>query len=188
MDAAAEEFVARGYDATRVIDIADRVGVTSGAVYARWRNKTEVVVAALDHIFQQILPNERLADRGAGERAPSGTNVMLGQRLLEPDERRDVMVQVFGSARNNEHIRQCLQQFLNEEAEQLSDIIEEGKQQGLVDPEISTAAMTLLCQAAALGIQLLVSAEADDRQVPAGSEWNALLSRLIDSVGPPSDF
>ena len=149
MEAAAEEFIERGYEAARVSEVARRAGVTSGAVYARWRDKTEVMVAALDYIFEQILPNRRL-ETLEGEMQPPDLIVMLGECLLEHHHRREVLVQVFGSARNNEDIRHCLQRFLNEEADEISRIIDQGKQDGFADPRFSTAAMSLLCQATAL--------------------------------------
>ena len=184
MEAAAEEFIERGYDAARVTDVARRVGVTSGAVYARWRDKTELMVAALDYIFAQILPSRRVEASGS-EMQPPDLSAMLGASLLERNELREVLVQVFGSARNNEDIRRCLQEFLDEEADQVSRIIDAGKQDGFADPQLSTAAMTLLCQAVGLGVRLLVLSGLNDRHVPTPSEWNELLARLIGSVAPP---
>ena len=184
MEAAADEFIERGYDAARVTDVARRVGVTSGAVYARWRDKTEMLIAALDHVFAQILPCRRI-ETFEGEMQPPDLIVMLGESLLEHNQRREVLVQVFGSARNNEEIGHCLRRFLNEEADEISRIIDAGKQDGFADPQLSTAAMTLLCQAIGLGVRLLVLAGLDDRHVPTPSEWNELLTRLIGSVVPP---
>ena len=185
LEAAAEEFVQRGYDAARVSEIARRADLTPGAVYARWRNKSETIIAALDHIFERILPDQRLEDDGDREVAPFETIATLGAKLLAFDERRDVMTQVFGSARNNAEIRECLTRFLNEEADQLSRIIDKCKDDGPGDPELSTAAMSLLCQGAALGIQLLLASGLDDRHVPSENEWNALLARLTSAVSSP---
>ena len=57
---------------------------------------------------------------------------VLGENLLVFDENKDIMVQVFGSARNNEAIRACLQTYLDDEADQLSRLVEEGKKHGFV--------------------------------------------------------
>ena len=144
------------------------------------------MVAALDYIFQQGLPASRIKKSGVdGMKAPDMIET-LGASLLEVDESRDVLVQVFGSARNNERIRECLLTYLNQDAQQITDIIEEGKQAGLVDPELSTAAMSLMCRAAALGAHLLVSAGLDERYVPTQDEWNRLISTLVGATAPPS--
>ncbi|MBB3383991.1 TetR/AcrR family transcriptional regulator (plasmid) [Rhizobium sp. WW22] len=50
LDAAFEEFVERGYVATRVEDIASRVGVTKGTVYVYFENKEQLFEAMIRHI------------------------------------------------------------------------------------------------------------------------------------------
>ena len=184
LEIAAQEFMERGYEAAPVNEIARGAGVTAGAVYARWHDKSDVLVAALEHVFEQILPDGRLKQSGTDALQPPDMVAILGASLLARDERRDVMVQVFGSARNNEAIRACLQQFFNEEADQLSDIVEVGKEAGFCDPGLSTAAISLLCQAIGIGTHLLITAGRDDRRVPSEDEWNELLWRLISAVGP----
>ena len=183
LDAAAAEFMEHGYEAARVSSIARRVGLTVGAVYARWPHKSDVVVAALDHIFHQILPDRRIKEWVEGEARSSDMMALLGESLLSLDESRDVMVHVFGSARNNGEVRDCLQGFLNEEARQLSYLIEEGKEAGLCDPAFSTAAMALMCQAIGIGTHLVLSAGLDDDLIPSQEEWSVLLRNLISSVG-----
>ena len=184
LEIAAQEFMERGYEAARVNDIARGAGLTAGAVYARWHHKSDVLVAALEHVFEQILPDRRLKQSGTDALQPPDIMAILGASLLAHDELRDVMVQVFGSARNNEAIRACLQQFLNEEADQLGDIVEVGKSAGFCDSGLSTAAISLLCQAIGIGVHLLMSAGRDSRHVPAEDDWEALLWRLINAVSP----
>ena len=184
LQAASEEFIARGYEAARVSDIARRVGVTSGAVYARWPNKTDVIVAALEYMFEQILPDEELENLGGTEGSPAAMLAMLGTNLLHFDPNKEVVVQVFGSARNNEAIRTSLVAYLNKEAEQLSRYVEQAKNDRLFDPEISTAAVTLLCQSIGIGAHLLLSAGLDDRHVPSTVEWESLLWTLMSAAIP----
>ena len=50
LDAAFEEFVARGYAATRVEDIAARVGLTKGAVYFYFETKEDLFEQTLRHV------------------------------------------------------------------------------------------------------------------------------------------
>ena len=78
------------------------------------------MVAALNHIFQKILPAGEIEALGVSEKEPLDIMAVLGENLLVFDENKDVMVQVFGSARNNEAIRACLQTYVDDEADQLS--------------------------------------------------------------------
>ncbi len=74
LDAALEEFVARGFSAARVEDIAERVGVTKGTVYVYFDTKEALFEAMIDHIsapFAEVVerlqeltgsPKERLVE------------------------------------------------------------------------------------------------------------------------------
>lgn len=60
LDAAFEEFTKKGYAATRVEDIAERVGVTKGTVYVYFETKEKLFEAAIEHIsgpFQEAFEN-----------------------------------------------------------------------------------------------------------------------------------
>lgn len=54
MDAAFEEFVAKGFSATRLEDIADRVGVTKGTIYVYFATKEDLFSAMIRHISKPI--------------------------------------------------------------------------------------------------------------------------------------
>jgi AcrR family transcriptional regulator len=54
LDAAFEEFVDSGYVATRVEDIASRVGVTKGTVYVYFETKEQLFEAMIGHISEPL--------------------------------------------------------------------------------------------------------------------------------------
>ena len=187
LEAAAMEFVEHGYDKAVVSNIARRAGVTTGAIYARWPHKSDVMVAALDHIFEQLLPAQRLRDLGIAELSTAEITAIWGADLLNSDETKgvpvQVLVQVFGSARNNEAVRARLQRFLDDQADQLSQLVERAKDEGCCDPELSTAALTLLLQAIGTGTHLLMSPGRDNRHVPVGHDWTTVLLKVLGTAG-----
>ena len=184
LEAAAAEFVERGYDKAVISNIARRAGVTSGAVYPRWPHKGDLMAAALDHLFEQLLPEQRVKDMGIEELPATVMALAWAAQLLEPEQTKDVLVQVFGSARNNAVIQERLQGFLNDQAHQLSMMIERGKDEGFCDPEQDTVALTLLCQAIGIGTHLLLAAGLADRYIPSEQGWLALFAKLLGSVAP----
>ena len=186
LDAAAQVFVEQGYDRAVVSDIARRAGATTGAIYARWPDKNEMMVAALNHLLEQITPEQRMKDLGVSGTSATEVLTAWGVNLLESDGTQDVLVQVFGSARNNPAVQQRLQEFLNLQADQLTDLVERAKDEGLCDRKMSTPAMVLLIQAAGTGTHLLLSAERAERHVPTVEEWVELLA-LLFSAAKPSD-
>ncbi|MCY3661417.1 MAG: TetR/AcrR family transcriptional regulator [bacterium] len=184
LEAAAAEFVEHGYDKAVVSDIARRAGVTTGAVYARWPHKSDVMVAALDRIFEEILPEQRIKDFGLDALSVSGILVAWGASLLSSDATQDVLVHVFGSARNNVAVQERLHRFLADQADQLARYVEQGKEEGTFDAELSTTALTLAIQAIGIGTHLLLSAERADRSVPSEHEWIELLERMVSGLNP----
>ena len=57
LDAAFEAFVERGYAATRMEDIVERIGVTKGTVYVYYRTKEDLFSAMIRHIstpFEEV--------------------------------------------------------------------------------------------------------------------------------------
>ena len=62
LDAAFEEFVAKGFVATRVEDVAERIGVTKGTIYLYFPTKEELFSAMIEHISSPL--EELLRDAG----------------------------------------------------------------------------------------------------------------------------
>ncbi|MBB3656763.1 AcrR family transcriptional regulator [Rhizobium sp. BK650] len=77
LEAAFEEFVERGFIATRVEDIAARVGVTKGTVYVYFETKEQLFEAMIRHIS---VPLEGFLTRVTEEK---GTAVERLQKTIE---------------------------------------------------------------------------------------------------------
>ena len=185
LEAAATEFVEYGYEAAVVSRVARRAGVTVGAVYSRWPTKSDVMVAALDYIFERLLPAERMKQLKVAELPTTAVLELWSAHLLSSDAVQDVLIQVFGSARNHPAVRERLRRFLNDQSDQLTHLIEKGKTEGPHNAELSTVAVTLLCQAIGIGTHLLISAGLDGRHIPTEEEWTELLRQVIGLVYPP---
>ena len=182
VEAAAAEFIERGYDAAVISNIARRAGVTPGAIYPRWPHKSNLMVAALDHIFEQLLPAQRMKDMGIAGLSTSDVLALWATNVLTSDDLQDVLVQVFGSARNNAAVRERLENFLNDQADQLHSLVERAKDEGLCDPGLDSAAVTLLLQAAGIGTHLVLSAGLADRHVPSVEAWVELVLQVPQEV------
>ncbi|MDE0170416.1 MAG: TetR/AcrR family transcriptional regulator [bacterium] len=187
LEAAATEFVEYGYEAAVISRLARRAGVTVGAVYSRWPTKSEVMVAALDHIFERLLPTERMKELNVAELPTTAILELWSAHLLSSDAIQDVLIQVFGSARNHPAVGERLRRFLNDQSDQLTHLIEKGKTEGPYSAELSTVAVTLMCQAIGIGTHLLISAGLDDRHIPTEEEWTELLRQVIGLVYPPTE-
>src|ERR1700728_3349667 len=76
--AAADVFARRGYDGTRVADIAAAADVSSGALYAHFRSKAELLVPARHRHARRLL-SEALA--AAPARPVTDLLLFIGRRL-----------------------------------------------------------------------------------------------------------
>lgn len=181
VEAAAAEFIERGYDGAVISNIARRAGVTPGAIYPRWPHKSDLMVAAVEHLLEQLLPERRLQDMGLTELTAPEIFELWGASLLTSDSVRDVLNQVFGSARNNPAIQQLLQHFLDEQADQLRALVERAADEGALDAEHDVASVTLMIHAIGIGTHLVLSAGLADRHVPSGQDWVAWMTHVIAS-------
>ena len=187
LEAAAAEFVEYGYEGAVLSRVARRAGVTVGALYARWPAKSDVMVAALDYIFERLLPEDRMKQLNVAELPTPTVLELWSAHVLSSDEVQDVLIQVFGSARNHPAVRDRLRRFLNDQSDQLTHLIEKGKKEGSSNPELSTVAITLLYQAIGIGTHLLISAGLDDHHIPTEQEWTQLLKQVISLVYPHTE-
>ena len=182
LDAAVEVFAQRGFEAARVAEIARRAGLTTGAIYARWTGKREMIVDAVGYSVARCvlapetlaaMPDEELlaalvADLGSSDRA----------RV------REVMLEAFVSARRDGSFRSAVSEAVSEDAARLSAIVARGKAGGCIDPALDTGAIVALYQSLGLGMHLAASVGTDGPR-PQAAHWDALVSRLVAALRPP---
>lgn len=93
LDAAFEEFVERGYVATRVEDIASRVGVTKGTVYVYFETKEQLFEAMIRHIstpFEDLLASANEL-KGTATARLQGNIELIYELMLEDRKLRELM-------------------------------------------------------------------------------------------------
>ena len=178
LDAAVEVFAEHGFEAARVAEIARRAGLTTGAIYARWRGKRALLVDAVGHVSPQFM------DPPVAAPVPE-TLATLGTSLMDVRhaKSRDVMLEAFVSARRDGDFRAAVTLSMEREAERLDEIIASGQNEGSIHPDFSTRAVVAFFQSLRLGVHLVESAS--DMNVPR-ADLDALIARLIAAVGPSS--
>lgn len=181
LDAAVEVFAEHGFEAARVAEIARRADLTTGAIYARWQGKRDLIIAAVRHIVAQCV------HASSAVAATPGKEVLavLGDDLSTArDVRiREVVLEAMVSARRDDSFRAAVSDAMSEERASLSSIVARGKTEGSIDPALSTPAIVALCQCLGLGRHLAVSDELASGRVKAG-DWDALVSRLMAALSP----
>ncbi|MGH3302665.1 MAG: TetR family transcriptional regulator [Streptosporangiaceae bacterium] len=178
--AAADVFAERGYDGTRVADIAAAAGVSNGALYAHFRSKGELLLAALRAHGRRVLADLLTADPG---RSVADLLLQAGRSLPHRgDARGYLIVEALIAARRDDDVAGPMRDYTAERADWLAGLVEAGQAGSELDPAISPAALAHFCLLLALGSSLLTP----DLHAVDDREWAALLTRLVAALAPQS--
>ena len=178
LSAAADVFAERGYDGTRVADIAAAAGVSNGALYAHFGSKAELLVAALRTHGRRLLADLLAADP---DRSVTDLLLTIGRWL---PRRRDaqgyLVVEALVAARRDQDVARLMRDYVGERADWIAALLDVAKLDGDLDPALSPSALAHFCLLLAMGSALVTP---DLHEVDA-DEWAALLSRVVKGLAP----
>lgn len=177
--AAADVFAERGYDGTRVAEIASAAGVSNGAMYAHFASKADLLVDALRTHGRQMLADLFAADPN---RSITDLLLVIGRGLVR---RRDpcgyLIIEALVAARRDEAVARQMHDYVGERADWLADLMRTAQAGDELDPALSPDALAHFCLLLAMGSALVTpDLHAVDKQ-----EWAALLSRVVAGLGRP---
>ena len=176
--AAAEAFAERGYDGTRVADIASAAGVSNGALYAHFGSKAELLVAALRTHGRKVL-----AEMLAADPARPVTDLLLqaGRYLPQrPDARGYLVVEALVAARRDGEVAGPMQCYTAERADWLAGLMRAAQADGEIDPAISPDALAHFCLLLSMGSALVTP----DLHPVDDEEWATVLARVVSALAP----
>ena len=176
--AAIEVFADQGYEGARLQDIARAAGLTTGAVYANYRGKAELLFAAIG--TRAGAEVDALLE-GAPATDARTLLAELGDRLPTPSSQPSLLVDAIAAARRDGDLSALLRDRLARREQLLADVVARAKSDGTVADDVSTDAFARFCTMLATGA-LVQRALGTDQPDP--TEWHALIARLLDSLAP----
>ncbi|MGP4097856.1 TetR family transcriptional regulator [Nonomuraea sp. KM90] len=176
--AAADAFAERGYDGTRVADIAAAAGVSNGALYAHFGSKADLLVAALRAHGRRLLASLFAADP---DRSATELLLALGRGLPRRREAQGyLIVEALIAARRDEDVAGPMRDYIGERAGWIAGLVRVAQGDGEVDTGLSPDALAHFCLLLAMGSALVTP----DLHPVDDEEWAALLSRVITALAP----
>jgi AcrR family transcriptional regulator len=176
--AAVEVFVDQGYEGARVQDIARAAGLTTGAIYANFRGKGDLLFDAMGARAGVEMDAMLMAARETHVRE---LLELLGDRLVQPRDQIPLLLDAVAAARRDDELATALRNRLGQREQVLSDLVERAKRQGAVDDDVDTAALARFCLTLAMGAVVLRTIDAAP---PDSDAWHDLIARLLDAVTP----
>jgi AcrR family transcriptional regulator len=177
--AAADVFAERGYDGTRVADIAGAAGVSNGALYAHFGSKAELLVAALRAHGKRHLAEMVTADPG---RPVTEALLAAGRALARcPDAGGYLIVEALVAARRDPDVARLMRDYTGERAGWLAGLVRGAQDNGELDGALSADAIAHFCMLLSMGSALFTP---DSRDL-GERDWAALLTRIAAALAPP---
>ena len=177
VESASALFVEQGYGAVTVRDLARRTQVTSGAIYGHFRNKADLLVAAIEqHIAQDLyLPSTgRTGLRSYMHRQWRSYRSRAGLRAL--------LVEGAAAARIDPEIRRQLHAVQSAKLDEWKAIYHEIQQSEGLDPAVDMDSVLIMLWATELGLGVL---ESWDVELPKPATWARLVDRILSSLEAP---
>jgi len=142
VDAAAQVFAEEGYSGARVQSIAERAGLTTGAMYNRFSGKSELLLEALDLHTSRLLYEIASAELSATDLLET-----VGMALLDDQSPASaLLLEAFMAARREEDIAERLRPRLADERSRLATLVNSDKESGVIDQDLDTTAVVTFCQ------------------------------------------
>ena len=174
--AAADVFAERGYDGTRVADIAAAAGVSNGALYAHFGSKADLLVDALRTHGRRLLAEAFATDP---DRSITDLLLVIGRWLpRRRDARGYLIVEALVAARRDEDVAGPMRGYVGERADWLVGLMRAAQADGALDPALSPNALAHLCLLLSMGSALVTP----NLHAVDDAEWAVLLSRIVAAM------
>ena len=183
IEAATEVFAERGYDGAAVSRVARRAGVTTGAIYAIFANKAELLLEVIrSRLQRQIEPYVHAYAQAEPADAGELFLTMIRDRL-EADRpmTRAILLESFAAAHRNPEVREVVQQWLTEATEPMVELVRRAQAAGAIDSSIHARTLAWLYMIPGAGEAFT---EAAGMRLPRVDNYLPLMERIVEACRP----
>jgi AcrR family transcriptional regulator len=176
LDAAARVFARQGYEGTKIMDIVRESGLSTGAVYGRFRSKNDLLRAA---VLERTVHVTRLGDAGVTRVADLLARMgKVTSGPLSDDEA--VRLEAFVAARRTPEVARAITDAIERGRAHAEPLLAAAAADGTLAPDVDPEAVLFYVRSVGLGLLLQRAAGVP---APDPDAWESLLGRLIASLG-----
>lgn len=182
LDATVAIIEEKGIDGLRVAEVARRAGLTTGAIYANYATRSELVAAAIVSQQRELFRAAVEAGPvGEGDDGPSGWTASLLHALTQESATQDrLLVELFASATRDAGVREVVVDQLGRREDVLRDFVEAAQAAGRIRADIPAGALAYVILLLGTGT---VVTHALNRAGPDPDDLRALLDALFTALG-----
>jgi AcrR family transcriptional regulator len=177
--AAIEVFNASGYDGARVQDIARTAGLTTGAIYANYRGKADLLFDAIGALAGVEV--EALLAQARGRDARDVLEQLGGSITRRIDGQPSLLLDAIVAARRDPDLAALLRARLHAREATLVGLFERARDDGAIDADAAPETLARYCTTVAMGALVMRTLALVP---PNQDDWQALIHRLVDSLAP----
>lgn len=174
VDAAAEVFARDGYDGARIQDIVRTAGLTTGAVYGRFRGKAELIHEA---VVTRAVPREPLT---TGRRVSELVEAAALEVSGELSRRDALLLETYVAARREPEVAHAIADANERWVAATAPLVEAALVDGTIDDDVDPDAVLFLVRVLRLGLILQRGAGIPS---PDPDAWQTLMHRVVASFG-----
>ena len=180
--AAIEVFAAQGYDGARVQDIARAAGLTTGAIYANYRGKAELLFDAIGALAGVEVDALLQQTRGRDAR---DVLEQLGASLTRAHEDRPaLLLDAVVAARRDAELAALLRSRVATREAQMCELVDRARAEGAIDSGTDAETLAYYCTTVAMGALVMRTLE---HAPPNQDDWQALIHRLVGALAPQQE-
>ena len=178
VEAAFTEFSSKGYEAATVAGIAEQAGVTTGALYAHFRGKLDLLLEVLGMTpVEEVM--ETMSDLGT--RPWSEVSRLLSEGMAtRPDRRTQLILDVIVVARRDPEVAEILRRGLETYLEVIKRATDAGAALGVIDPALGTDDLARVLSLLNMG---MIVFGALDEPPPSEPAFGRVADLLLQSAG-----
>jgi AcrR family transcriptional regulator len=180
IELASDVFANEGYSAASIRDLADRSGLSSGAIYGSFRGKADLLAEAVDAVIasdEASLPSTVIEQMSLPD-----IDAYQYENVTKRDRFRALLLEAAVAARTDPDVKERLKDAVAPHIQMATDAHVEWQERAGVDRNLDMRALVTLLWSADLGLAVM-DAMGFDRPDP--HTWAELMRRLLKSLETP---